>query len=142
MNHVFRHMHIQKPENANIRQSRDDRLDAGHGGAGAVSQPSHEPPCDLTLTQIRCQIDELDAAMVRLMGKRMHLSRQALALKAGHGMALHSPEREQEILERAATLAQHNGLDAALVRNMFLLLLRQYVEPGDNAIVLPLARPK
>ncbi|MDE2346234.1 MAG: chorismate mutase [Gammaproteobacteria bacterium] len=94
------------------------------------------------MTQIRSQIDALDAAMVRLMGKRMHLSRQALALKAGQGMALHSPEREQEILERTASLAQHNGLDAALVRNMFLLLLRQYVEPGDNAIVLPLARPK
>ncbi len=96
-------------------------------------------PFTQALAQIRYQIDELDAALVALMGKRMRLSREALALKARHGQALYSPQREREILERAVTLAEYDGVDATLVRRIFMLLLRQYVAPGDNANVLPLA---
>ena len=140
MNRLFRHTHTQEPENANIRQTRDAGIDAGHGDAR--SRPPHDPACQEALAQIRSQIDELDTTLVSIIGRRGRLSRQALTLKAGHGMALHSPQREQEILDRAVTLAQHNGLDVALVRNMFMLLLRQYVGPGDNATVPPLARPK
>ena len=56
----------------------------------------------MELTEIREQIDRVDAELLRLFLERMELSEQVAAHKAAHGLPVLSPEREREILENAA----------------------------------------
>jgi len=89
------------------------------------------------LNQIRRQIDLIDSEIIELVAKRATLSKHALALKAEYGVCLHSPRREQEILERVKSLATSHGFDSLVAEHIFMPLLRQYVGPGSGIVVNP-----
>jgi len=91
-------------------------------------------PFTYGLSRIRHQIDQVDSEMVALIAKRATLTKRALALKAEHGMCLHCPQREQEIIDRVKTLAAGHGIDSLTMERIFMLLLRQYVGPNSGTV--------
>ena len=56
-----------------------------------------------SLEEIRARIDEIDREMLTLFCRRMELAAEVAAYKRAHGLPTLRPEREQAILERAAS---------------------------------------
>ena len=71
------------------------------------------------LGDLRAQIDNVDAQLVALLGKRFELTRRVGWLKAGNGLASLDPNREQAQDERYGDLADGAGVDPGLVRQVF-----------------------
>jgi chorismate mutase len=57
----------------------------------------------MELDDLRRQIDELDRRLVELLNERGRLVEAVGRLKRKLGMEIYTPEREREILERAAS---------------------------------------
>ena len=54
------------------------------------------------LTQLRQQIDQIDAQIVRLFEQRMDVVRGVTAYKLAHGLEVLQQSREAQVLQRAA----------------------------------------
>ena len=65
------------------------------------------------LDETRGKIDEIDGQMLKLFCERMKLAADVAAYKEQHGIPTLRPEREQEILERAAAEAGPEFADYA-----------------------------
>ncbi|HVA54626.1 MAG TPA: chorismate mutase [Gammaproteobacteria bacterium] len=97
-------------------------------------------PFSQALGRIRHEIDQIDTEMIALIAKRATLTKRAFALKSKHGMPLHCPQREQEILERLKALAIGYGIDPLVVEGVFMLLLRQYAGPDSGSAADPVSQ--
>lgn len=72
---------------------------------------------------LRARIDELDRAILRLLGERFAHVRLLGRAKALAGLALENPEREAELRALHLQAAQREGLDPELVRRLFEVVL-------------------
>ena len=59
----------------------------------------------MELSELRGEIDRVDAALVPLFLRRMDLSRQIAAVKAAQGLPIRVPAREAEVLDRVSAAA-------------------------------------
>ena len=59
----------------------------------------------MELSEIRKQIDEIDAELVNLFCRRMELSAQVAAYKKANNLPIFVPSREQEILENISKMS-------------------------------------
>ena len=74
----------------------------------------------MELTEIREQINRVDAELLRLFLERMELSEQVAAYKAAHGLPILNQEREHKIL---ANVAEKSGEYARYAQRFFSTLL-------------------
>ena len=82
----------------------------------------------------RAQIDHIDAEIIRLLGERGRLVHEVGELKP-HVKAVRVPEREQQIVERAAHLAAQHGLDAEFGRQLYLFLLDYFTRREEAQVM-------
>jgi chorismate mutase / prephenate dehydratase len=61
----------------------------------------------MTLAELREQIDQLDAQLLKLLNERADLVHQVGALKKGAGIEIYAPEREEQLLE--SLVSRNNG---------------------------------
>ncbi|GAB4173208.1 MAG: hypothetical protein Tsb0017_21560 [Geothermobacteraceae bacterium] len=66
--------------------------------------------------QIREEIDQLDAELLRIFNRRAQLALDIGALKKERGLPIYDPEREKRILERVTRDNPGPLSDAAIVR--------------------------
>lgn len=67
----------------------------------------------------REQIDEIDKELMRLLSKRMEISREIGELKREKGMVVFQPYRYKEIMERYLNFCSNGKLEADAVREIF-----------------------
>ena len=78
---------------------------------------------DGDLDLLRARIEELDTAVIRLLGERFAHVRLLGRAKALAGIAVENPEREAELRAFHLQAAQREGLDSALVLGIFEVVL-------------------
>lgn len=86
------------------------------------------------LANIRVSIDQLDGEIMRLLGERGKLVHKVGELKS-HVGAVRVPERERQVVERAACLAEDNGLDAAFGRELYHFLLNYFATREEQQVL-------
>lgn len=79
----------------------------------------------LGVNRIRMGIDMIDRDMVRLLARRHQMAMRVGRIKAGRGMPVQMPEREEELLGIIRDEAEHSGLDPDQVERIFGLILEQ-----------------
>lgn len=72
-----------------------------------------------TLTELRQQLDAIDAEFVTLLGRRLEVARRVGAHKRVHGLAALDPRREAHVVNAAAQLARKTGLPEEAIRSIF-----------------------
>ncbi|MDB5078683.1 MAG: Prephenate dehydratase [Chloroflexi bacterium] len=87
-----------------------------------------------TLAGIRVSIDQIDAEIIRLLGERGKLVHKVGELKP-HVGAVRVPERERQVVERAAHLAAENGLDAEFGRDLYHFLLNYFATREEQQVL-------
>ena len=87
-----------------------------------------------TLAGIRVSIDQLDGEIMRLLGERGKLVHKVGELKS-HVGAVRVPERERQVVERAARLAEENGLDASFGQELYHFLLNYFATREEQQVL-------
>ena len=67
-----------------------------------------------TLDEVRMEIDEVDQALIKLIMKRIELSKEVKTAKELSGKMVFDPKREREVIEQLQDLIpseHHNYLD-------------------------------
>ena len=72
-----------------------------------------------SLDELRKEIQEVDAAIVDLLGRRMSIVREIGEVKRSQGIAVVDPAREAAVVAYVAQLARTAGLPEGDVRELF-----------------------
>lgn len=77
----------------------------------------------MSLDEIRMKLDGIDTELSSLFCRRMALSEEIAAIKAGSGMQVHLPQREQQVVERLLAIngAAYGDELKALYQTIFSL---------------------
>ena len=86
------------------------------------------------LAEARTLIDEVDEAIVVLMGRRVQLARQAGAAKAATGHRVLDPDRERRMLDDRHAWGEIHNLEPGGITEVFEALMRQsrFAQRGDE----------
>lgn len=87
----------------------------------------------------RKQIDEIDRELMRLLSKRMEISREIGELKREKGMVVYQPYRYNEIMERCISFCADGRIEPDAVREIFELIhsesiRQQFTVMNDNDV--------
>lgn len=80
------------------------------------------------LGELRSQIDQIDAEIMRTLAKRFAVTGQVGELKARYALNSVDPVREQEKLQRLRKLALEQGLNPDLVHTLFQHIFNEVVK--------------
>ena len=83
---------------------------------------------DGTLVGLRAEIDDVDAEVLRLLARRMELSRHIGQLKKQNDMAAFQPDRWKKVLAEHVATAHTLGLDDTIVTEVFEAIHKASVE--------------
>lgn len=75
---------------------------------------------ELSLEDIRRQLDEIDDELVELLGRRFELISEVSSLKKATGTEVYQSGREKEILDRVVLRGKAKGLNPLLLQALFL----------------------
>jgi prephenate dehydrogenase len=97
-----------------------------------TTSPLPTPSTPVTLAQVRADIDRLDRALIRLIGRRAALARRAAdAAGSAPGRPHRDHPREAEVVRRATELARDLGIAEEPVRGIFWQLIEiSHLGPG------------
>jgi chorismate mutase len=82
----------------------------------------------MALAEHRKQIEEIDENIIRLIDRRIAVSKKIFEAKMSEGKPISDPEREKLVLGKATDLATELNLDAGAVRDIFKILIRMSVQ--------------
>lgn len=77
------------------------------------------------LAALREQIDEVDAAMMQLLVRRLQLVGEVGEVKGRYGLPIYAPERERAMVARRRSEAEHLGLSPDLVEDVLRRCIRE-----------------
>lgn len=77
------------------------------------------------LAELRGQIDEVDAALVDLLARRLELVAQVGEVKGRHGLPIYAPERERAMIAAKRELASGRGVPPDLVEDVLRRCMRE-----------------
>ena len=81
-------------------------------------------PGDLMgLQEHRSEIEEIDEQIIKLINRRISISKKIFEAKRLEGKPISDPEREKRVLSRAMDLATELNLDAGAVKSIFQTLI-------------------
>jgi prephenate dehydratase len=92
-----------------------------HTARARTDQPGSPGPSspDSTLEAVRRGIDDIDDALIRLLGRRRDLAARAQALRVNEGALRRDPPREARVLRRAVERGRVLGLSEEGVRRLY-----------------------
>jgi chorismate mutase len=79
------------------------------------------------LNEHRSEIERIDEQIIRLIDKRIGISKKIFEAKREEGKPINDPEREKRVLSRAMDLATELNLDAGAVKSIFETLIMMSV---------------
>jgi len=85
------------------------------------------------LDQLRQQIDQADAELVKLLARRKQLVAQVGAIKQAAGVPIYAPERERALLLARRTEAEAAGVSPDLIEDLLRRMMREsYQAEGEH----------
>jgi len=75
------------------------------------------------LQEHRSEIEEIDEQIIKLINRRISISKKIFEAKRLEGKPISDPEREKRVLSRAMDLATELNLDAGAVKSIFQTLI-------------------
>ena len=75
------------------------------------------------LQEHRSEIEEIDEQIIKLINRRISISKKIFEAKRAEGMPISDPEREKRVLSRATDLATELNLDSGAVKSIFQTLI-------------------
>ena len=95
------------------------------------SQEASTP--DETLAEYRASIDNIDSALTLLLAERFKITNQIGVYKAGAGLSLVDPDREQQQIARLRRLATSVGLDPTFSEKFLRFVIDEVVRHHGQA---------
>lgn len=89
-----------------------------------------------SLGAIRKDIDRLDQELIRLLAERQRLVERAIAVKRRTGVPARIPERIDEVIDRARTLARAHGVDPVLAETIWTEMVEWFVGHEERQLAL------
>jgi chorismate mutase len=80
------------------------------------------------LEEYRGEIEEIDGKIIRLIDRRIGISKKIFAAKRTEGKPISDPVRESVVLNKAMDLATELNLDAGAIKNIFEILIAMSVQ--------------
>jgi chorismate mutase len=77
----------------------------------------------MRIENIRKEIDQVDAEIVRLIARRQELAGKIARLKFASGIPIHDPKRTKVIMEAIFNRAVEAKIDPVAVQNVFSILI-------------------
>ena len=75
------------------------------------------------LQEHRSEIEEIDEQIIRLIHRRIGISKKIFEAKRAEGKPISDPEREKKVLSQAMDLATELNLDTGAVKSIFETLI-------------------
>jgi len=75
------------------------------------------------LQEHRSEIERIDEEIIRLINRRIGISKKIFESKRAEGKPISDPEREKKVLSKAMDLATELNLDAGAVKSIFETLI-------------------
>ena len=101
--------------------SEEDPTDAG--GNRAVFDGGEPVPEEMSLEELRREIEAIDRELVELIARRTYVADTIADVKAEQGLPTTDESQEEAVMERAGTNAERFDVDANLVKAIFRLLI-------------------
>jgi len=80
------------------------------------------------LEEHRSEIEEIDEEVIRLIDKRIGISKKIFEAKRSEGKPISDPERESLVLRKAMDMATELNLDAGAIKTIFEILITMSVQ--------------
>ncbi|MFD1645980.1 chorismate mutase [Haloarchaeobius litoreus] len=80
-------------------------------------------PDEMTLDELRAEIEEIDRDLVELIARRTYVADTIADVKADQGLPTTDEQQEQAVMDRAGENAERFEVDANLVKAIFRLLI-------------------
>ena len=80
---------------------------------------------NLTLDQVRTQIDENDSELLRVLRRRLELVKQVGLIKSKEGTPVYVPERERSLIDKRRAQASELGLNPDLAEDVLRRVMRE-----------------
>lgn len=77
------------------------------------------------LERFRYEIDETDAQIIEMLGRRFNICRKIAQLKKEQGIPMMQHGRVEAVKERCSKLGIQNGLNPTLVVDIYTLIIAQ-----------------
>ena len=97
--------------------------DTERGGADDVSAEDASYGEDMSLDELRAEIEGIDRGLVELMAQRTYVAETIARVKAEQGLPTTDEAQERVVMERASENADRFDLDPEVVRDVFRLLI-------------------
>jgi chorismate mutase len=75
------------------------------------------------LQEHRSEIERIDEEIIRLINRRIGISKKIFESKRAEGKPISDPEREKKVLSKAMDLATELNLDTGAVKSIFETLI-------------------
>ncbi len=82
---------------------------------------------DDPLGALRREIDDVDAALVALLARRMRIVDRVIAVKKSTGVAAVVPERIEAVVARVRALAERDGVPPDMAEKLWRLLIAETI---------------
>ena len=102
-------------------------LSACGGGVADVAKRHAPATVPDRLLHLRASIDNLDAAIVRLLAERFRVTRDVALLKAERALPPSDPQREARQIARLRRLAAEAGLDPDLAERFHAFVVAEVI---------------
>jgi 4-amino-4-deoxychorismate mutase len=86
------------------------------------------------LTQLRAQLDEIDALLVEIVGRRFRICGEIAHVKQQHAIPMMQTDRIRAVKTRAANLAIRHGVAPELTDRLFDLLIEEACRLETNIL--------
>jgi chorismate mutase len=84
---------------------------------------SERTPDDMTLDELREEIQQIDRELVELIAQRTYVADTIADVKAEEGLPTTDEDQEQAVMDRAGENAERFDVDSNLVKAIFRLLI-------------------
>lgn len=84
---------------------------------------SERTPDDMTLEELREEIQQIDRELVELIAQRTYVADTIADVKAEQGLPTTDEDQEQAVMDRAGENAERFDVDSNLVKAIFRLLI-------------------
>ena len=89
----------------------------------ADPDPERGRPDDMSLDELRAEIESIDRELVELIAQRTYVADTIAQVKDAEGLPTVDEAQEQRVMERAGENAAQFEVDANLVKAIFRLLI-------------------
>jgi isochorismate pyruvate lyase len=93
-----------------------------------TTTPINPPAACATMTDVRTEIDRLDAALVDLIGERMGYVERAWQIKLQEKAAANVPWRNQQVIDKVRARAEAQGVPPDLVEALWRQMIGWFIQ--------------